>query len=159
MLTLMSVTQCLVLRAGVALLVASCHPSPAPKPRTSRSQPMCLRVLPARLVVHPNTLATTQTPRDLALPTDVIVRATRSGKTRLLYGVAVCSGSPPTVGAVEHPTGDPDLDRFLDARIPALAFALPSTGCVAVSLLVDMDLACDPPKTTSLSEDVPRAAR
>jgi hypothetical protein len=92
---------------------------------------MCLRVLPARLVVHPNTLATAQTPRELAVPTDVIVRATRSGKTRLLYGVAVCSGSPPTVGAVEHPTGDPALDRFLAARIPALALRCQAPAALA----------------------------
>jgi hypothetical protein len=44
------------------------------------------------------------------------------------------------------------FDRFLDARIPALVLALPSTGYVAASLLVDMELACDPPPTTSLSD-------
>jgi hypothetical protein len=74
----------------------------------------------------------------------------RSGKDTVWYTGTVCGGAPPTVFSVEHSTGFPELDRFLDEHISELGLDLPTWGCVSARLMLrHVDRGCDPPQVAT----------
>ena len=133
--------------------VAACHsPVAKPPPVLPAHSPLCARVRPVWMTVQPETLVKSGTTapssgstfRTMAIPPPLIEAVLTAGKSTVFYTVEVCGGTPPSVRSVEHSTGFPDLDHFVDSRIPDLDLELPPSGCVTATIILhDLDRACD----------------
>jgi hypothetical protein len=135
-----------LLFAACALQLVACGPAAHPPPARPRAYPACVREHPVNLAVDPSSLATAATPHAIDIPVPLWETVMRSGIDTVWYAGEVCGGAPPTFFSVEHSTGFPDLDRFLDEHISELGLDLPTWGCVSASIrLRQVDRGCDPP--------------
>jgi hypothetical protein len=107
-----------------------------------------VRVHPVNVVVDPKSLTSDATPAGIDIPVPLMVSVLRSGKDTVSYAGEICGGAPPVVFSVEHSTGFPELDRFLDEHISDLGLDLPTWGCVSANIVLrQIDRGCDPPQS------------
>ena len=135
----------------ISLQLVGCGPAahapPAP-PAPPREYPACARVHPVPVTVDPTSLTSAATPPGIDIPVPLMVSVMRSGKDTVWYSGEVCGGAPPVVFSVEHSTGFPELDRFLDEHISELGLDLPTWGCVSASIMLrHVDRGCEPPQS------------
>jgi hypothetical protein len=139
-----------LLFAACALQFAGCGPVAHPPPAPSRVYPACFRVHPVSVIVDPGSLATAATPPGIDIPIPLMQSVMRSGKETVWYAGEVCGGAPPVVFSVEHSTGFPELDRFLDEHISELGLDLPTWSWVSARLMLrHVDRGWDPPQVAT----------
>src|SRR5512142_1916078 len=98
--------------AACSIVLVACGGAAAPPAVTPTPEPMCVRIHPVALAIAPLELATPTTPKELRLPDAMVVEVIPTGKVRIWYTPAGCPDA--------HPSGFPDIDRFLDAHTSEL---------------------------------------